>query len=214
MSEPVASGGTGNLPRQPDLSATRVVAETALVSLALGLVAGLVWWLVAPEVLVGVRDGSPVLIAAEARSLFGVDASFAGIGAVAGLLVGAAMFTRHRGHPTAMLAGLVLAGAAGSWVAWQVGSALGPGPLDARVDGAADGATLAIPLDLSATGVVLSWPIMAVVVTLVVVAFTQDLPPRNRSRGSGDRADGGGAVGGPDGGDVSRGERSEPWSPR
>ncbi len=210
----MASGGTGNLLRQTDLSATRVVAETMLVSLALGLLAGLVWWLVAPEVLVGVRDGRPVLIAAEARSLFGVDASFAGIGAVAGLLVGAVMFTRHRRHPTAVLAGLVLGGAAGSWVAWQVGSALGPGPLDARVDGAADGATLAIPVDLSATGVVLSWPIMAVVVTIVLVAFTQDLPPRHWSQAGLSRADEGGAVGGSDGGDVSRGERSEPWSPR
>ena len=133
---------------------------------------------------------------------------------MAGLLVGAAMFTRHRGHPRPCWPVWCSQARPAAWVAWQVGSALGPGPLDARVDGAADGATLAIPLDLTATGVVLSWPIMAVVVTLVVVAFTQIF-----RLGTGPAAvvtglTAMGAVGGPDGGDVSRGERSEPWSPR
>lgn len=164
-------------------AARRAVAETVLGSVAAGLVAGLVWWLVAPEVTVGVRGGQSVLITAEARGLFGVDASFGLVGAVTGLLLGVVMFIRHREHPTAVLAGLVLGGVVGSLVAWQVGSTLGPGPLGDRTDGAADGVTLAIPLDLEATGVLLFWPIMAVVATLVLGGLASPLPPRHRALG-------------------------------
>jgi hypothetical protein len=179
-------------------AARRVVAETVLISVALGLAVGLVWWLVAPEVSVGVRSGQSVLIAAEARNLFGVDVSFAAVGAVAGLLLGTAMFARHREHPTAVLVGLVLGGVVGSLVAWQVGSALGPGPLGERTDGAADGVTLPIPLDLEATGVLLFWPITAVVAMLVLGALTPALQPPHRSPGDA----------------ISPGDRSEPSSHR
>ncbi|MGH8823212.1 MAG: hypothetical protein ACRDVN_01875 [Jiangellaceae bacterium] len=194
MSEPAPGAG----PHGSGPSTTRVVAEIVLVSVAVGLAAGLVWWLVAPEVLVGVRGESAVLIPAHARGLFGVDVAFGAVGAGAGLLLGALMVNRHRGRPTAVLAGLVLGGVAGSLVAWQVGSALGPGALGERTDGLADGATLAIPLDLQATGVVLFWPIMAVVAALVLAALTPGVPPRHRSRGEA----------------LSPGEQSEPWSPR
>jgi hypothetical protein len=179
---------------EPQPAARRVVAETVLISVALGPAVGVVWWLVAPEVSVGVRGGQSVLIAAEARNLFGVDVSFAAVGVVAGLLLGAVMFTRHREHQTAVLAGLVLGGVVGSLVAWQVGSTLGPGPLGERTDGAADGVTLTIPLDLEATGVLLFWPITAVVATLVLAALTPPLPPRHGSHSDA----------------VSPGDRSEP----
>lgn len=181
MSEPVPEEGTRR--HRTAGAARRAVAETVLGSVAAGLVAGLVWWLVAPEVTVGVRGGQSVLITAEARGLFGVDASFGLVGAVTGLLLGVVMFIRHREHPTAVLAGLVLGGVVGSLVAWQVGSTLGPGPLGDRTDGAADGVTLAIPLDLEATGVLLFWPIMAVVATLVLGGLASPLPPRHRALG-------------------------------
>ena len=75
MTEPQPAGGTR--PHDADSAARRVVAQTVLISVALGLVVGLVWWLAAPEVSVGVSGGQSVLNAAEARKLFGVDASFA-----------------------------------------------------------------------------------------------------------------------------------------
>jgi hypothetical protein len=56
---------------------------------------------------------------------------------------------------------------------------LGPGPLGERTDGAADGVTLAVPLDLEATGVLLFWPITAVVAMLVLGGLTSPLPPRH-----------------------------------
>lgn len=196
MTEPQPAGRIR--PHGAGPAARRVVAETVLISVALGLAVGLVWWLVAPEVSVGVRSGQSVLIAAEARNLFGVDGSFAAVGAVAGLLLGTAMFARHREHPTAVLVGLVLGGVVGSLLAWQVGSALGPGPLGERMDGAADGVTLPIPLDLEATGVLLFWPIAAVVAMLVLGALTRPLQPRHRSPGEA----------------ISPGDRSEPSSHR
>ena len=99
MTEPQPAGRTR--PHGAGPAARRVVAETVLISVALGLAVGLVWWLVAPEVSVGVRSGQSVLIAAEARNLFGVDVSFAAVGTVAGLLLGlfgawAALFSINR----------------------------------------------------------------------------------------------------------------------
>lgn len=193
MSDSAPHGGTGH--RGAASEGLRVVAEIMLASVGLGLAVGVLWWLVAPAVTVGIRGEQPVLVAAEARNLFGVDASFGVVGAAAGLLLGAVMSTRHRRYPTAVLAGLVLGGVVGSLLAWQVGHVLGPDPLGERTDGTADGATLAIPLDLEAMGVLLFWPIMAVVTTLVLGMLGPRLPARHRTRGE----------------SVSPGERSEPW---
>ena len=153
------------------------------------------WWLVALEVSVGVRDGQPVLIPAEARNLFGVDVSFAAVGAAAGLLLGAVMCTRYRAPDRPARWSCARRRRWVSLVAWQVGSTLGPGPLGERTGSAADGVTLAIPLDLEATGVLLFWPIVAVVATFVLgAALTPRRPPRHRSHGDA----------------VSPGDRSEP----
>ena len=66
---------------------------------------------------------------------------------------------------------LVGAGLMGSLVAWRVGVVLGPGPVDPR---AATGTHVAIPLALTAPGVLLIWPIASVVTVAIVAALLDD----------------------------------------
>jgi len=170
-----------------------------MTSVVVGLLVGVAWRLIAPEVVVGVSDGNTALVPLEARRLFTVDAWFAVLGAVAGLLVTLVMFTRHRHRPLATLAGLVAGGILGSLVAWRLGGVLGPDPLDERVADAADGARLPLPLDLEATGVLLVWPVVAVVAVLVITALSDDHTSWRRPR--------------PDAAPISPDDRSGPWSP-
>jgi hypothetical protein len=108
------------------------------------------------------------------------------------------MFTRHRHLPVTALTGLVAGGVVGSLVAWRLGALLRPGALAPRVEDAADGPQLALPLDLEATGVLLVWPVVAVGIVLVLTALTDD---RTRIR-----------IGSAFGGLVSRRGRSGPSS--
>jgi len=193
---PLAKHAGRALPAAPD--SRRVTVELVVTSLLLGLVVGVVWRLVAPEVMVEVSDGNTALFPLQARRLFDVDAWFAILGACAGAVLTLVMFTRHRHLPVTALTGLVAGGVFGSLVAWRLGALLGPGALAPRVEDAADEAQLALPLDLEATGVLLVWPVVAVGIVLVLTALTDD---RTRFR-----------VGSACGGLVSRGGRSGPSS--
>jgi hypothetical protein len=175
-----------------------VTVELLVISLLVGLVVGVVWRLVAPEVMVEVSDGRTALIPLQARRLFDVDAWFAILGACAGAALTLVMFTRHRHLPVTALTGLVAGGVLGSLVAWRLGALLGPGAMAPRVADAADGAQLALPRDLEATGVLLVWPVVAVGIVLVLTALTDD---RTQFR-----------IGSAFGGLVSRRGRSGPSS--
>jgi imidazolonepropionase-like amidohydrolase len=150
-----------------DLSAAMIVL---LASLPLGALMGLVWERVAPKAHWMVQGGGAVLSEVEQSDFVAADGWFAVLGAVAGLLCGTIAFVLFRGRTRTLPIGLAAGGILGSLVAWRLGQALGPGPIGSH-RGAPDGSTFDGPLDLRAEGVLLSWPIAALLAVLVLTVI-------------------------------------------
>ncbi len=157
----------------------RVVGIIIGGSLALGLLMGALWALIAPEVKVDVRDGGAFLSQEQGALLIGVDGWFTVLAIVAGITTGVLAWWRFRHDIVGMLGGAAVGGFLGSLVAWRVGVWLGPGPLAPRVAGAADGTVLAAPLDLAAKAALLVWPIAAVFIVFLLAL----IEPRRREAG-------------------------------
>ncbi len=157
----------------------RIVGVIVGGSLALGLLIGAVWALMAPEVKVVVQDGGAFLTQEQGALLIGVDGWFTVLAIVAGIATGVLAWWRFRHDIVGMLAGVALGGFLGSLVAWRLGGWLGPGPLAPRVAGAADGTELAAPLDLAAKAALLVWPIAAVFVVFLLAL----IEPRRQAAG-------------------------------
>ena len=162
-----------------------------------GLLVGLLWYLFAPEFAVEMVGGQPRPSGPISESRFAADAWFAIISGIAGALVALVLFTRHRHRPVAVVCALVVAGVAGSAVAWRLGVLLGPDPINGALGDLAEGTRLELPLGLGATGTLLAWPIGSVAAVIVMCLLGQDRRPRRSA---------------PTGPGFSRDDRSEPWS--
>jgi imidazolonepropionase-like amidohydrolase len=156
-------------PQQDVLAALMVV----LASLAVGALLGVVWERLAPKPHWVVQRGGAFLSEVEQTDFIAADGWFAVLGVAAGLLSGATayfVFRRRVGAAYALPVASAVGGLLGSLLAWWVGATLGPGPIDSH-RGAPDGSTFDGPLELSAKGVLLVWPITAVLVVLVLTAI-------------------------------------------
>ncbi len=160
----------------------RAAAEVGVASLAAGLVAGVLWrWIAVPRLPLARVDGDTVVVdETEIVKAFNADGWFAVLGLVAGLVLGALAQRRHRDGGAVVPLTLAVAGGAGSLLAWWLGMLIGPGPLATRAEEVPAGARLPLPLDLSAPGVLLLWPIAALVALLLTAAW-QRPPGRRRS---------------------------------
>ena len=152
----------------------RAVAEIAVVSVLTGVLAGVAWWLLAPDVTVEVVDNGVALTVEQGRELFGRESDLAWISAAAGTILAAVFMARHRRLPVTTLLTLVVGGAAGSFVALGVGRLLGPDAVDAQAADAAVGAHLSMPLAIEASAVFLAWPLAATIVVAVIAVFRDD----------------------------------------
>lgn len=131
------------------------------VCLALGLVAGLVWWWLAPTGDVVLQDGS-LFSVEDPEVLAGQDVVFALLTAVAGIAVGLWVSIRSDDRPVHRLATALPAGLLGALVAWQVGRVLGPDvPADPGLD------PFPAPLDLHSLGLLVAWPALTATVVFV-----------------------------------------------
>lgn len=168
-----------------------------LISLAAGVVVGLVWLLLAPRFSVEVIAGELRPVGPVGESRFGADAWFTVISSTVGVLIAFVMFTRHRHRPVVTVCALAAAGVAGSIVGWQLGALLGPDPIAGTLDDIADGTRLDFPLEVGATGLLFAWPIAGVATVVVMCLLNHDL---STWRSSADEPD------------LSRADRSAPWS--
>ena len=138
-------------------------------SLAAGIPLGLAWWLLTPLARLEKRAGGVVGVGREAEAAVAADGWFAACAMVAGAVTAALVaFLVHQ--RLAGLAGLAVGGVLGSVLAWRLGSLLGPPSVEASAVSARVGARFDGPLDLSALGVLLAWPMAAMVVYFAIVA--------------------------------------------
>ncbi|TPQ16207.1 AAA family ATPase [Streptomyces sporangiiformans] len=151
------------------------VREAAVITIAMtitGLLLGVLWWWLAPEVPL-VSDGSVVFLKdTEGEQAIGVDGTFTllalGFGLVSALIV---FLMRRRGGVPVVVA-LTLGGVLGSLVAWRLGIWLGPTQdVAAHAKEVGKGVTFAAPLELGAKGALLAWSVAALLVHLGLTAL-------------------------------------------
>jgi hypothetical protein len=145
--------------------------SSALLVLALalaGLVAGLLWWWLAPRADFRITDTGPVAIGSPSGELLVADDAvlaliLTGLGLVAG---GAAWFLRRRRGVATVLA-LALGGSLMAVVAWQLGELLGAGPTEAQLSDV--GAVVTTSLTLGSVAALALAPFAALLAYLVPV---------------------------------------------
>jgi hypothetical protein len=197
----------------------RIGAAATLVIAVLGVPAGLLWTTVAPRTTYVIAGGKAILGDPESQTLIAADGWFAVLTAAGGLLCAVVAYVlAGRFREMGLLAALGVGGTAAGLIAWWVGSLVGRSSFHHEVRTARDGATAKGALDLHAAGVVIAWPLIAVVIFGLLEAL--DVARReSRGRPAAGYAGGGGPgqpdqIGGgqfdlqppPAGGDVDRRE--------
>lgn len=140
------------------------LAPLILLASALGGALGVVWWVLAPRVVLDVYGDQTYPADFQPGGYIADD----GIASVACLIggaltfVGALLLARRRGGSVltlATLGAMVLAGVVGALVCWGVGSWLGAVDLEAEIAAAGEGGQVLAPLTLRMPGVLLLWPL-------------------------------------------------------
>ncbi len=143
-----------------------------------GVVAGVVWELLTPLPQFEVAGDRILLPAAEDETGIAADGWFAICAGVAGVVSAVVVFMRVREARISVLAALTLGGLLAAVIAWRVGVAVGPEPVRAGADGLSDGESFSGPLELSALGVLFTWPLTAVITYFALAAGLDPNRPR------------------------------------
>ncbi|MEU5163657.1 hypothetical protein AB0G74_29160 [Streptomyces sp. NPDC020875] len=167
--------------RRADLRDGAVVLVAVTV---LGVVLGLLWLWLAPRIPL-ISDGKAVFLEnSEGEAAIGADGTFALLGLAFGAISAAGVFLYRRRGGVLLVVALALGGLLGSVLAWRFG--LWFGPLDdvaAAARKAGPGVAFDGPLELRSYGALLTWPLAAMVVHLLLTAIfpardaeSKDLP--------------------------------------
>ncbi|MFC8720585.1 hypothetical protein [Kitasatospora sp. NPDC057198] len=161
-------------PAEPPLGdELRIGAVITGVGAVLGVVLGLLWLWLAPRVGYSVQDNHILYRDPEGEELIGAVGVFSLLGLGLGLLtsLGAFLWTRARGGGIGVAVGLAAGGLLGSIIAWKLGTHLGAtSDLRAHARAVGDGGTFDGPLELSAKGALMVWPMTAMIVLLFLSA--------------------------------------------
>lgn len=149
--------------------------------LLLGLVGGVLWWLLVDPASFTKVGGGGSMGELQLAKRFGGDGWYAVIAAVGGLAAGVTL-TWWRMRDLLLTTVLVVVGAGVAAAVMAVtGQLLGPGDPDAALAAAAAGAHVPVPLSVHAKAGYLVWPIASLVGALIVLwSPPRDLedPPR------------------------------------
>ncbi|WP_433478465.1 hypothetical protein ACQPZP_16385 [Spirillospora sp. CA-142024] len=163
--------------RRPTGRLLAIWAVTSGVVTLLGPLAGLLWAATVPKVTYVVVQGEALLADPEGQGPIGIDARFALIALVAGVLCGVgAYLAGGRGNDIALLLGLAAGGVAAAVLAWKTGHQIGLGHFEDVVRHGRDGATVTGVADLRARGVLVFWALPAVAVYGLLEMVVRRLP--------------------------------------
>lgn len=164
----------------------RTWAVTAAIVTLLGPVLGLLWAKTVPKVTYVIVQGEPLLADPEGQGPIGIDARFALIAVVAGLVCGGVAYLfGGRRDDLALMLGLAVGGVAASVLVWKTGHQIGLDGFHAAVRRAHDGDTVTGVADLRAKGVLVFWAVVGVAAYGLLELVVRRLP-------AGDRGDRGG----------------------
>ncbi|MBU7599585.1 hypothetical protein JGS22_018645 [Streptomyces sp. P38-E01] len=174
-----AAAGTAE-PGAPDAETTGPTGPGELRDLALvavpvalcGVLLGLLWWWLAPNVPY-LSDGKQAfLLNSEGEDSVSVDGVYVALAAGLGLLSGVLVFLLRRSGGIGVVVGLALGSALAAFLGRVVGSLLGPsGDLAAVAAETGRGKSFDGPLELHATIALLVWPLAALLAHLLVTAL-------------------------------------------
>ncbi|MGW1838872.1 ABC transporter permease [Streptomyces sp. BBFR2] len=175
---PPAHPPTGEASDGPPLGQElREAALTALVLALIGALLGLLWLWLAPRVPLIANTHSVYLKDTEGEEAIGADGVFLLLAAGFGIVSTAVLFRLRRRGGVPLVIALAVGGLLGSVLGWQLGMVLGPtDDLAAHAVQVGPGVVFDGPLRLQAMGVLLAWPIAAMVTQL---ALTGLLAPRD-----------------------------------
>lgn len=146
------------------------VREAAVIAFAMavgGVLLGVLWWWLAPEVPL-VSDASAVYLKdTEGEQAIAVDGTFTLLALGFGLVSALVVFALRRRGGIGVVVALTVGGVLGSLLAWRLGIWLGPTQdVAAHAREVGRGVTFAAPLELEAKGALLAWSVAALVVHL------------------------------------------------
>lgn len=153
----------------------------ALVTLVLGGLAALAWYLVVDLPVYTVEsDGKAYITGIGLTRVFESDAWFSAIGVIVGIVLGVLAWRWFRAQvwlaPIVSGLGAALAGVIG----WRLGSFMGPGSFDKRLAAAQVGDVIPISLDLRAPVVLALWVLFAelpILIAAMLFSDPEDQPP-------------------------------------
>jgi hypothetical protein len=144
-------------------------------SIALGVAAGVVWWLVVkPPAYELNSNGGATTTERGLTEFIAGDAWFCAIGLVAGLLIGLAAWRWLRSLGWTVVLVVLVCAVASALTCWLVGYRLGPGDFSARLAAAQPGQLVPIPLTLRARASLLVWPFFAIIPVLLGSSIGRD----------------------------------------
>ncbi len=148
--------------------------------LGLGLVAGLVWWQLAPTAeFVKLGDGSGRMGDVDLGRQFDADGWYVVVAGAAGLLSGLVLMALtiwRRGDELVVLPAMLAGSVVAALVMDRLGTLLGPGDPAQALAGAAVGARVPDVLSLTAHTAYLAWPVAVLFGALVVLLGPEPSP--------------------------------------
>ncbi|MER0246716.1 hypothetical protein AAHZ94_33045, partial [Streptomyces sp. HSW2009] len=139
---------------------------------AVGAVLAVLWAWLAPRVQMVLIGNSVYPKNSESEEVIGGDGTFLLIALGVGLVSTAVVFCFRRSGGVPLVVALTVGGLLGSWVGWRFGIVLGP-ETDLAVSAREAGERVPFdgPLELKAKGVLLAWPVAAMVMQLILTGL-------------------------------------------